>query len=62
MVCCFIEVDEELIEFLKIESENKNIKWSIGYWKGIFEKWVEIRGKEEKLESYDILELNDVFL
>ena len=59
MACRFIEADEELVEVLKTESENKNSKRSTDYWKGIFEKWAEIRGKEEKLESYDIPELND---
>ena len=59
MACRFIEADEELIELLKTESENKNTKRSTDYWKGIFEKWAKTRGKEEKLESYDIPELND---
>ena len=59
MACRFIEADEELVELLKTESENKNSKQSTDYWKGIFEKCVETRGKEEKLESYDIPELND---
>lgn len=44
---------------MKTESEKKNSKRSTDYWKGIFEKWAETRGKEEKLESYDIPELND---
>ena len=47
----FIEADEELIELLKSDSDNKNTKRSTDYWKGIFEKWVRIRGKEEQLES-----------
>ena len=53
MACRFIEADDELIELLKCESENKNTKRSTGYWKGIFEKWAKTRGKEEQLESYD---------
>ena len=36
MACRFIEADDELIELLKCESENKNTKRSTGYWKGIF--------------------------
>ena len=59
MACRFIEADDELIELLKCESENKNTKRSTGYWKGIFEKWAKTRGKEEQLESYDIPELNE---
>ena len=59
MACRLTEADEELVELLKTESENKNSKRSADYWKGIFEKWAETRGKEEKLESYDIPELND---
>ena len=59
MACRSIEVDDELIELLKCESENKNTKRSTGYWKGIFEKWAKTRGKEEQLESYDIPELNE---
>ena len=59
IACRFIEADEELIELLKIESENKNTKRSTDYWKGIFEKWARIRGKEEQLERYDFPELNE---
>ena len=59
MACRFIEADDELIELLKCESENKNTKRSTGYWKGIFEKWAKTRGKEEQLESYDIPKLNE---
>ncbi|CAH3158199.1 unnamed protein product [Porites lobata] len=59
MACRFIEADDELIEILKCESENKNTKRSTGYWKGIFEKWAKTRGKEEQLESYDTPELNE---
>ena len=59
MACRFIEADDELIELLKCESENKNTKRSTGYWKGIFEKWAKTRGQEEQLESYDIPELNE---
>ena len=59
MACRFIEADDELIELLKCESENKNTKRSTGYWKRIFEKWAKTRGKEEQLESYDIPELNE---
>ena len=62
MACRFIEADDELVELLKCESENKNTKRSTGYWKGIFEKWAKTRGKEEQLESYDIPELNEALL
>ena len=55
----FIEAGEELIELLKSGSENKNTKWSTDYWKGIFEKWARIRGKEERQERYDFPELNE---
>ena len=56
----FIKADEELIELLKIGSENKNKKRSTEYWKGIFEKWARIRGKEEQQERYDLFpELNE---
>ena len=44
---------------MKSESENKNTKRSTDYWKGIFEKWATIRGKEEQLERYDFQELNE---
>ena len=39
--------------------QNKNTKRSTDYWKGIFEKWARIRGKEEQLERYDFPELNE---
>ncbi|XP_068671314.1 uncharacterized protein KIAA1958-like [Montipora foliosa] len=62
MASRLMEADKELIELLKTESENKNTKRSTDYWKGIFEKWAETSGKEEKLESYDIPELNDALM
>lgn len=55
MVCRLTETDEELVELLKTESENKNSKQSTDYWKGIFEKWAETGGKEEKLKLNDAL-------
>ena len=45
MACRFIEADDELIELLKCESENKNTKRSTGYWKGIFEKWAKDKNR-----------------
>ena len=59
MACRFIDADDELIELLKNESENKNTKRSTDYWKRIFELWAKTRGKEEQLESYGIPELNE---
>ena len=47
MACRFIDADDELIELLKNESENKNTKRSTDYWKRIFELWAKTRGKEE---------------
>ena len=59
MASRFVEVDEEFIEELKDTSENKNTKRSTDYWTNIFQQWAKTRGKNEQLESYEVLQLNE---
>ena len=60
MASRFVEADEEFIEELRNTSENKNSKRSTDYWTNIFQQWAKTRGKNEQLESYEVLpELNE---
>jgi len=44
---------------LRNTSENKNVKRSKDYWTNIFQQRAKTRGKNEKLESYEVPELNE---
>ena len=58
MASCFKIDNEECIEELKDESENKNTKNNTEWWKNVFKKWANERNLQENLEEYgnDVLD------
>ena len=59
MASRFVETDGEFIEELRNTSDNKNTKRSTDYWTNIFQQWAKTREKNERLESYEVPELNE---
>ena len=58
MASRLVKAGEEFFEELRNTSENKNIKRSTDYWINIFQQRTD-EGKNEKLESYEVPELNE---
>ena len=51
MASRFAIIDEEYIEELKDESENKNKKNSTEWWNNVLKKWADERNLQSNLEG-----------
>ena len=57
MASRFVEAHEEFIEETQVRTKVQKKRRDC--WTKIFQQWAKTRGKNEQLESYEVLEINE---